>query len=170
MKTKLLTLFFVILSCVGFSQKVEMRPAFGFIWHNFDKNIPITTGYNYMAGLGLNSSGQRIYFETGGYWTSYTLNDTTINQIRFPMKAGINLICKDKKSFNMRIYTGPVAYLTIEDLVLDWSANVGIGIDIHPFFIDVGYDLGITEYKYFNVNSFYIKAGLIFRFQNKYAR
>jgi hypothetical protein len=168
---KLLTFLLIILSFGVFSQKVEVRPSFGLNWNNFKEDLPMRENFNYMAGLSFNNYGHRFYFETGGYWTQIKNNDSAIrNQLRFPAKIGINVVDKDKKKFNLRFFAGPVAYITLEDNYVNLYANAGMGVDMFPFFINIGYDVGITEYQNIHVNNFYVKTGFIIMSRNKYYR
>ena len=176
MKIRLLVLLSLLSLGVFSQQKIEVRPSFGLNWNNTKE--PMRENFNYMAGFGVNNYGHRFYAETGAYWVGFKTPDSVkMNQLRFPVKIGINVVNKDKKFFNLRFFAGPVANVTIEVPNLYLSLNAGVGVDIFPFFLSVGYDLGITDYKDVTdyrhnvyVNNFYVKTGFIIMSRNKYYR
>lgn len=110
------------------------------------------------------------------------IDETTLNIISVPLKVGIRLIDPDTENlFNVRVFGGfdghhvtSVNHETndpnTEDLDEDdynnliINADFGLGLDVFIFFIDAGYQLGITPVHTngdnAKANAFYTNLGI----------
>lgn len=110
------------------------------------------------------------------------LDVTTINTISVPLKVGVRLIDPETENlFNVRVFGGfdgshviSVDHSTKSDALDDIdasdfsnlivSADFGLGLDIFIFYIDMGYQLGLTPVytggDNAKANAFYSNIGL----------
>lgn len=131
--------------------------------------IDFDNGTGFQVGVDM-QFGRRLYIQPGvqleflkNNATLRTAVDTdgTLNRtgLRIPLMVGYRLFSENSDAgFNLRFFTGPNAFLQLSadsdnDLNLDdnalsdviWGWNAGAGLDISIFFIDVGYQVGITD-------------------------
>lgn len=110
------------------------------------------------------------------------LDETTINVISVPLKVGVRLIDPETENlFNVRVFGGfdgshvvSVDHFTKSDGLGDIddsdfsnlivAADFGLGLDIFIFYIDMGYQLGLTPVytggDNAKANAFYSNIGL----------
>jgi hypothetical protein len=109
--------------------------------------------------------------------------ESTLSMISIPVRFGFRFINpQDEDIFNMRLFGGVVGQHVIsvntvgdsevkldkdnyENLVM--SATAGLGVDILFFFVDLGYDLGLTNFEKSNTksrhNSMFLNVGAKFK-------
>lgn len=136
--------------------------------------------------------GNRLHFMPGIAWfsrsTQYSVAgatkfDQTINGVIIPMLFGYRFVDGSTQPFvNVRAFAGPaLMFLTKTEFsggqsneAVDWSdskwgAQVGLGLDIAIFFVDFGYEAGLTNtasgnntdgFTDFRNNTFFVNAGL----------
>jgi len=114
------------------------------------------------------------------------VDETTIKAFSVPLKVGFRLIDPEKESiFNVRIFGGIVGHhitgvdhktqsgsldnISKDDYTnLIMNADFGLGVDLFIFYIDAGYQLGLspvhTNGDTAKGNSFYTNLGLRFSF------
>lgn len=131
--------------------------------------IDFDNGTGFQVGVDV-QLGRRLYIQPGvqleflkNNATLRTAVDTegSLNRtgLRIPLMVGYRLFSENSDAgFNLRFFTGPNAFLQLstssdDDLNLNdsalsdviWGWNAGAGLDISIFFIDVGYQAGISD-------------------------
>jgi opacity protein-like surface antigen len=113
--------------------------------------------------------------------------DQTTNGVMIPILIGYRFIDMDNDPFfNVRAFAGPsLMFLTktelsngVADDVVDWNnsqwgAQVGLGLDIAMFFVDLGYEWGLSktgdvkgvpEWDDIKSNTFFVNVGARLKF------
>ncbi len=164
---------------------------------NFSNVSKAPDGVSTQARLGVQVGGSaifgnRLHFMPGLAWfsrsTQYSVVgatnfDQTINGVIIPMLLGFRFVDAGAQPFmNLRVFAGPaLMFLTKTEFsggqsneAVDWNnsqwgAQAGVGLDIAIFFIDVGYEAGLSNtatgndlggFTDFKSNTFFVNAGL----------
>jgi len=192
----LLLLSFLILNAMA---QVEIRPYLGMNFSNVSKT---PDGASTQAKIGgqIGASlmiGNRFHLNPGiAYFTRTTEyvysdnpeldTDLVINGVSIPILVGYRFIDPTTEPvFNFRLYAGPsLMFLTKQEFSGDvenesvnwkdnqWGGQLGAGLDIFIFFLDVSYEFGLTdtfdggenntisEFTKVKNNTFYVNAGV----------
>ena len=176
----------------GISQVI--KPAIGINFTHLS-NDPLsyeTTGRIGWQIGGTIAFGDKFYLEPGIFWEKNNWNLQTVNQpeipeftndisaIKIPLFAGINVIGNaDDDNFHimggptMRIVTNAdpgSTGLTKDDFAdFIWGMDIGAGISFHKFFIDAGYEWGLSniyenEAEDIRSRGFWLNAGFRLKF------
>ncbi len=192
MKKQTFILAFIILTTSIVHAQIALRPYVGINSHTLtrdftDANWKSAIGYQVGADFQIGSK----FFVQPGLQLEFAKNqvdsvnignifDVKRTHFRVPVMVGYAFGNLDG-NFSFRIFTGPNAsivlsesssgFISKEDLknaVFGW--NAGAGIDISVFFIDLGYQFGLSEVFKNKVNNdskdnlFYANAGVRLRF------
>lgn len=194
MRKQVFTLAFVAL-VVCFSQaQVGFRPYVGVNSHTLTENFEDAdwkSALGYQLGLDV-QIGSKFYVQPGlqlefaknkieptGTGTGIEIN-VKRTHLRLPVMVGYAFGNLDG-NFSFRIFTGPNASIVLnsdaEDFDLDkddlksavFGWNAGAGVDISILFIDLGYQIGLSEvFENFDNGSkdnfYYANAGIRLRF------
>lgn len=119
------------------------------------------TGYNVGFSIMFDTKS-KLYIEPGAIWFDKKgrIEDDflgldgspRIQGVKVPVLFGIGLLGEDAP-VNLRIFAGPaISFITgtknnmgIEFKNSYWSADVGLGVDFLIFFIDLGYEFGLSN-------------------------
>lgn len=179
--------------------QVEIRP---FLGANFSNVSKTPDGASTQAKIGgqIGASlmiGNRFHLNPGiAYFsrtTEYVFSDSPeldadllINGVSIPILVGYRFVDPTSEPlFNFRLYAGPsLMFLTknefsgdTENDIIDWNntlwgGQVGAGIDLFIFFVDVSYEFGLTDtfdggenntisdFTKVKNNTFYVNAGV----------
>ncbi len=189
MKNTLLILLGVLLCTTLFAQAV-LRPQVGISFSSFTDNLNEIEfndelGYSFGADLQI---GNKLYIQPG-FFLDFRKNegeddsdvfDLNRTNLRIPLYIGYNFGYELDGDFGFRIFAGPNFLFNIDDTAdnIDsdleindtlWAATGGVGLDISIFFVDAGYELGLSEvFKDIEdspkANLFFVNAGLRTRF------
>ncbi|NRB63230.1 MAG: PorT family protein [Saprospiraceae bacterium] len=187
-----LILAFLITEIQSVTSQVSFRPQVGINSSNLtgDEGLfEFDNGTGYQIGVDF-QFGNQLYIQPGlqleflknqvmiASTGGNDLNEYKRTGLRIPLMIGYRLGYGADDAFNFRLFTGPNALIqlssktdddnfidedTLKDLVFGW--NIGVGIDIPLFFVDIGYQLGISE-VFDDQNSaprnnlFYVSAGI----------
>jgi hypothetical protein len=194
----LITLAFLAFFFVAHSQ-VEIRPFLGMNFSNVSDS-PDGTSTQAKIGSQIGASlmiGNRFHLNPGiayfsrstEYSSSGNVNvDQTVEGVTIPLLVGYRFVDPTTEPFlNFRIQAGPsLMFLTkteysdgeINDAVdwndSQWGAQVGAGLDVSIFFLDVTYEFGLTNtndglkekdgifdnFTEFKQNTFIVSAGV----------
>lgn len=185
------------------SAQLEIRPFVGANFSNVSKapnDVDTKAKLGYQIGAGL-MIGNRLYVNPSiAYFSRKTeysttaqnvgnLNfDQTMSGVIIPVLVGYRFIDQESDPFlNLRIFAGPsFMYLSttkyengeanesIDWNDSQWGAQVGAGLDISIFFVDFGYEFGLTNsndgftgennvftnFTEVKQNTFYVNAGI----------
>jgi len=168
MKTLLFLAFFAaIITCQA---QVEIRPYLGANFSNVSKSPDGTTTEGKLGGqIGASLMiGNRFHLNPGiAYFRRSTefisandlSTDQTVDGVIIPILVGYRFVDPTTEPFlNFRVFAGPsLMFLTTteyDDDILNesvnwndnqWGAQVGAGIDVSIFFLDVTYEFGLTN-------------------------
>jgi hypothetical protein len=180
------------LSITGFAQTV-IKPAIGM---NFTKLSSDPLSYKQTGRLGWQiggtiTIGKEFYLEPGIFWVknNWQLQELTpsapklkndISSLRIPCYLGWNVVNRGDDDRNFHIFGGPAAMIvTKTDSITgvqlgDFSRfiigiNLGAGLSINKFFVDFGYEWGLTDiYKddadHVKSRGFWLNAGFRLKF------
>lgn len=188
-----LSLICAVVISPAFAQ-FEIKPFMG---ANFSNVSKAPDGVSTQARLGVQVGasaifGNRLHLMPGIAWfsrsTEYSVSgatnfDQTINGVIIPLLLGFRFVDGSTQPFiNVRAFAGPaLMFLTKTEFsggqsseAVDWSnsqwgAQVGLGLDIAIFFVDLGYEAGLTNtasannvegFTDFKSNTFFVNAGL----------
>jgi hypothetical protein len=169
-----------IINGVLHSKNVSGRPGYQF-------GAAVTFGERFYVQPGIEWATISTKIVNKNSSTGKELTDeTTLSMFSVPLKVGFRLIDPEKENlFNVRIFAGldghhitKVNHITKSDAYdeitkddytnLIMNADFGMGIDIFIFYIDLGYQLGLspvhTNGDMAKGNSFYGNFGLRFSF------
>jgi hypothetical protein len=169
-----------IINGVLHSKNVSGRPGYQF-------GAAVTFGERFYVQPGIEWATISTKIVNTNSSTGKELTDeTTLSMFSVPLKVGFRLIDPEKENlFNVRIFAGfdghhitKVNHITKSDAYdeitkddytnLIMNADFGMGIDIFIFYIDLGYQLGLspvhTSGDMAKANSFYGNFGLRFSF------
>ena len=202
MKKSLLIIALISFTLSGYSQ-FEIRPFIGANFSNVSKTydgLSTKAKVGSQLGVGL-MFGNQFYFnpQISYFWRStqysFTGNnaplktDQKLSGVSIPLLVGFKLIDADNDPFvNFRVFGGPsMLFLTKTSFSnsaynenvnwnkTQWGAQLGAGLDINIFFLDVAYEFGFTEankpidgsnIKDVKNNTFFINAGVRLNFAN----
>ena len=202
MKKSLLIIALISFTLSGYSQ-FEIRPFIGANFSNVSKTydgLSTKAKVGSQLGVGL-MFGNQLYFnpQISYFWRStqysFTGNnaplktDQKLSGVSIPLLVGFKLIDADNDPFvNFRVFGGPsMLFLTKTSFSnsaynenvnwnkTQWGAQLGAGLDINIFFLDVAYEFGFTEankpidgsnIKDVKNNTFFINAGVRLNFAN----
>ncbi len=190
MKRLLFGLILLIASAPAFAQ-LSIRPQIGYNSSSLTEdynNVSFGNDDGFQFGVDL-QMGERFYIQPGIFWESASneLKDEVngnnssfkVNRIRIPVMLGYKFFGPSTDGIiDVRVFTGPNASFAInKDLkqtaliskndfkgaIYGW--NVGAGLDIAIFFVDIGYSFGLSEVfeeaaSTARNNLFYANAGL----------
>jgi hypothetical protein len=160
----------VFIASLSWGQKVNFGPKIGYsssiLSTNFE-NIKEDAKHNFMAGLFLRI-GDKLYLQPevlyhvrGGILDSAGLEQNiTFKNLEIPVMVGFKLL--NLKVVNLRFMGGPVASfvldkdITFNELIKDplqtddlsniiWGLDVGLGLDVLFFTLDVRYEFGLNN-------------------------
>ena len=148
--------------------QVTIKPAAGVNFTDFSAD-PSTGEYKSKTGYQVGGSvilGKRIHFEPGIFWvkksTEFQDNSTNpsdatydVSGIRIPVTIGLNLLGKERKTFNFRTLVGFSAFILtdVKGYELDefnktqWGLYAGAGIDFSLLFLEFQYEWSLTEVR-----------------------
>ena len=186
----------LFLSTLAYSQ-VEIRPYLGFNFSNVSKT-PDGTSTQAKVGGQIGASlmiGDRFHLNPGiAYFSRSTefsskddpniSSDLLINGVSIPLLVGYRFVDPSSEPLlNVRVYAGPsLMFLTKNELSgaddnainwndTQWGGQVGAGLDILIFFLDLSYEFGLTntidgtdnntidDFTDIKNNTFYVNAG-----------
>jgi hypothetical protein len=193
MKNLILFSLFVFSSCYA-SAQFEIRPYIG---ANFSDVTKVPSGTKTQAKLGGQFGanvviGNKLHLMPGiAYFTrstEYSTADNTkfdqsISGVIIPILVGYRFVdASTEPLLNVRVFAGPsLMFLTQTEFsnnevneVVDWKesqwgAQLGLGLDISVFFVDFGYEFGLSNTAEGNLddgftdvknNTFYVNAGV----------
>jgi len=198
MKKTITLLLLSFLTTAAIAQ-VEIRPYLGMNFSNVSKT---PDGASTQAKIGgqIGASlmiGNRFHLNPGiSYFTRTTEyvysdspdldTDLLVNGVSIPLLVGYRFVDPTTEPvFNFRLYAGPsLMFLTkkefsggVENETVNWKDNqwggqVGAGLDIFIFFIDLSYEFGLTDtfdggenntisdFTKVKNNTFYVNAGV----------
>jgi len=198
MKKTITLLLLSFLTTAAIAQ-VEIRPYLGMNFSNVSKT---PDGASTQAKIGgqIGASlmiGNRFHLNLGiSYFTRTTEyvysdspdldTDLLVNGVSIPLLVGYRFVDPTTEPvFNFRLYAGPsLMFLTkkefsggVENETVNWKDNqwggqVGAGLDIFIFFIDLSYEFGLTDtfdggenntisdFTKVKNNTFYVNAGV----------
>ncbi len=173
------------------ASQISLRPQAGFNTSTLTRDLDEATfnsEVGFQFGLDL-QVGERFYFQPGIFWESAKnelkeridgdRTEFSVSRIRLPLMLGYRLLSDDTDGLlDVRLFTGPNAAFAVskdlketallskgdfKDAVFGW--NVGLGVDLAIFFVDVGYMFGLSEVfegaaSDVRNNLFYANAGL----------
>ncbi len=178
------------------SAQVEFRPFGGVNFSNITETPQgVSTKAKLGTQFGVNAAfGNTIFFQPGIAYvkrsTEYssagnTNFDQTINGVQVPLLVGVRFIdAASEPLVNVRVFAGPSMFFhtrtrysggQVEEAVdwnrTQWSAMGGVGLDIAIFFVEAGYEFGLSNsgtvrddfpdtWNDFKSNTFYVNAGL----------
>lgn len=187
----------LFLSTLAYSQ-VEIRPYLGFNFSNVSKT-PDGTSTQAKVGGQIGASlmiGDRFHLNPGiAYFSRSTefsskddpniSSDLLINGVSIPLLVGYRFVDPSSEPLlNVRVYAGPsLMFLTKNELSgaddnainwndTQWGGQVGAGLDILIFFLDLSYEFGLTntidgtdnntidDFTDIKNNTFYVNAGV----------
>jgi len=191
------TLLFILMFAVAGSaySQLEVRPYAGINLSDVNKT---PDGLNSQAKVGAQLGGSLIignqfYVNPGIAWFSRSTEysevgnsnfDQTTNGVIVPIHVGYRFVDPTTSPlFNFRVFAGPsVLFLNKTEFsegVLNeqvdwkdsqWGAQAGIGLDVDIFFLDAGYEWGITNtaekrgdlsgFRDFRNNTFFLNVGV----------
>lgn len=189
-----LMFFLLMIGAVTAVAQPSVRPYIGVNSSSLndgeDDLINFENGTGLQVGVDL-QFGTRIYVQPGiqleflkntaEFGTSVGIEDSDFDRtgLRIPLLVGFRVLSKDSDAgLNLRFFTGPNVFLRLgtdydNDLGIDdselkdtlWGWNAGAGLDISIFFVDVGYQAGLSEISGEDQaasrnNLFYANAGL----------
>jgi len=189
-KKYFLIALFIGLATSGYSQ-FEVK---GFLGMNFSSLTDVGEGFTQSPEIGyqLGASvliGTTWFLEPGVTYSvssqaieesSITNSDPFSNKItgvKVPLNFGYRFFGGTQNLLNLRLFAGAsanfVTGINIEDISIDkefynsilWNANVGAGLDVWFLFLDLGYEIGLSDtFKGEDVlstkmNTFYINVG-----------
>lgn len=165
----LLLLFLITFSSTLFAQ-VEIRPFLGMNFSDVTKSpdgrssqakIGYQIGGSVMVGNKFHLNPGISYFSRSTEFSSTdNVNvDQTIEGVLIPLLVGYRLVDPTTEPFlNVRIFGGPaLVFLTtteLDDNQLNeqvnwndnqWGAQLGAGVDVSIFFVDLTYEFGLTD-------------------------
>jgi|SRR5690554_915522 len=194
-------LFAALLSfAVSAHSQVEIRPFAGLNFSNVSK-APDNTTTQAKVGSQIGASvmfGRQLYFNPSisYFWRSTefsfagqenTKTDQKISGVSIPLLVGFKLIDAGNDPFvNFRVFGGPSMMFmssqkytsNVVDESVDWNktqwaAQLGAGLDVKIFFLDVAYEFGLSKMnepvdgsniKDIKNNTFFINAGVRLKF------
>ena len=200
---KKIVLFIALISfaVTGYSQ-VEIRPFVGLNFSNVSKaHDGLSTKAKVGSQIGASVMfGHQFYFnpQISYFWraTEYSFKGQTdlkteqkLSGVSIPLLVGFRFANPDNDpNVNVRVFGGPsMMFLTkksfsnkeIDETVnwnnTQWGAQLGLGVDVSIFFVDVAYEFGFTEtnkpidgsnIKDVKNNTFYLNAGVRLKFAN----
>ncbi len=178
------------------SAQLEIRPFAGVNFSSVSEtrdgeSTRAQPGYQFGANLLI---GNRFFLQPGIAYFSRSTEFTTADNLSYdqdiqgvyiPLLVGVRFVDPTTEpTINGRFFAGPsLMFLTKsgysdglrEDEVdwnnTNWGASFGLGLDVSVFFIDLGYEFGltnladvrggpITTWDGFKANTFFINAGL----------
>lgn len=115
--------------------------------------------------------------------------DQKISGVSIPLLVGFKFVdAANDPFFNVRVFGGPsMLFMTNQEFTnkevdktvdwktTQWSAQLGVGLDVSIFFVDAAYEFGLTKtnkpidgsnIKDLKNNTFYINAGVRLKFAN----
>lgn len=202
MKKLLLFIALISFTVSGYSQ-FEIRPFIGANFSNVSKTydgLSTKAKLGSQVGVGL-MFGHQFYFnpQISYFWrsTQYSFSgynggnpiktDQKISGVNIPLLVGFKLFDAASDPFvNVRVFGGPsMLFLTKTSFTnnafnesvnwnkTQWGAQLGAGLDVSTFFLDVAYEFGFTEankpidgtnIKDVKNNTFFINAGVRLKF------
>ncbi|MEZ4965455.1 MAG: porin family protein [Saprospiraceae bacterium] len=195
MKKQIITLAFIFCTFSLALAQVTLRPYVGINSHNLTEDFDDAdwkSAVGYQVGIDLQIGG-KFYIQPGvqlefaknklDFTTPVGNVDLKRTHLRIPVMLGVAL-GENSGNFSFRIFTGPNASILLDsntdeidlnnnswkDAVFGW--NVGAGLDLSIFFVDLGYQFGLSDVYDLKVvngadakdNVFYANAGLRVRF------
>lgn len=190
-----------LLSSRMVNAQLELRPFVGITSSSLDNigdvEFKEKVGFSFGADLMI---GKRFYVQPGFHYegvqnkarnpSADQETDLKVNRVRIPLLVGYKLFNPDTdRIFNIRLFTGPNAsFVTnvddgesqldidkedFKNTVFGW--NAGAGLDILIFFVDFGYQFGLSDvFEDLNIqgiegansknNVFHLNAGVRIRF------
>jgi hypothetical protein len=169
MKSIILSFFFAVAS-IAASAQFEIRPFIGANFSNVTKS-PDGTSTQAKIGGQLGASvlvgnkfhlmpGISLFSRSTEYSSPGAVNiDQTVNGVLIPLLVGYRFVDPANEPFiNFRLFTGPsLMFLTktelnnsVADESVDWNNNqwgyqIGAGLDIAVFFVDMSYEVGLSN-------------------------
>lgn len=165
-----------LMIAVSASAQVRVSPQVGVNFSAIDANLQdiraeSRVGWN--AGLDLRVGEKVVYFNPGLHYYSNTARlikgvespddvnfeeETTIQSVKMPLNLGLRLT-GDNGLLGLRLRGGVTPSYVVnvtekqdfafskDDLnAFTWGANVGAGLDVLFFTLDVTYEIGMTDY------------------------
>ncbi len=137
--------------------KTDLKNSFQFgLFARFGKKIYVQPELNWLTQGGIFKD------ETGQIWEDPFKQTVKLKTVQVPLMVGMRLI--NLKIVNFRAHLGPVAsFVTKKDIEtkdLDgwidpikqadikdilWSAQVGLGVDVLMFTLDIRYNIGLSK-------------------------
>ncbi len=203
---KITMLLVAVTLSVAASAQLEIRPFVGANFsgvNNTPSGLVTESKFGYQVGGGL-LFGDRVYLNPSiAYFsrkTEYRTNSSLLPELTFeqevngviiPVLVGIHVVDPETDPIaNLRIFAGP-SFMFLSKTEYDdgefnenidwndsqWGAQVGAGVDVSIFFVDVGYEFGLTNshdglqgedsifdnFDEVKQNTFYVNAGLRLR-------
>ena len=194
-KKYLLILFFIGFSFNGFSQ-FEIKAFLGL---NGASYSGLTNSESQNAGLGFQGGaailfGTTWYFEPGVVWytngtdlnilkDSIISGENIISGFKVPLMVGYRFFGRTQNLLNLRLFVGAtanfVSKVKIGEIELNkdlynsvnWDANFGVGLDVWFLFLELGYELGLSDIYTGSIslkqNAIYANLGFRMKFGNK---
>ncbi len=167
---KIILSFFLMAAAFTVSAQLEIRPFLGANFSNVTKSADGTStqaklggqlGASLLIGNKLHvMPGIALFSRSTEYSVAGDVNtDQTVNGVMIPILIGYRIFdATEKPFFNFRLWTGPsLMFLTTTKLddsdfneAIDWKSNqwgyqIGAGLDIAIFFVDFGYEVGLSN-------------------------
>lgn len=195
---KIILLSISLLSLCALKAQVEIRPYVGTNFSNISKS-PDGTKTQAKIGAQIGASlmiGNRFHLNPGIAYFSRTTElvtsdnpdlsgDILINGVSIPLIVGYRFVDPTTEPIlNFRVYGGPsLMFLTKKEISgtndegidwndTQWGGQLGAGLDIFIFFLDVTYEFGLSntidggennsfqDFTNIKNNTFYINAGV----------
>jgi hypothetical protein len=198
-KIYILTILFSSLAFSGFSQ-FEVKAFIGIngaTYKGLAEGLSQSSNLGYQGGAAI-LFGTTWYFEPGVVWygTSTSLSVDSIGSgqniknnitgLKVPLMVGYRFFGRTENLLNLRLFVGAsadfISKIKFDEVEWDkdlyndvnWNANFGFGLDIWFLYLELGYELGLSEI--YNSNSFgnllkqndlYVNLGFRIKFGNK---
>ena len=170
MKKAIFTLAFVVGIAFMLQAQFEIKPTVGFNFSRLSdepENFSQSARVGYQLG-GSIQFGKKLYVEPGIFWTKMGSEmihadqtdvklTTDIHAIRIPVFVGYQIIGGDDENiFGLRVFGGPsmswITKIEGEGTKLNkddfnsllWGVDVGAGVDVWLFFLDIGHEWGLN--------------------------
>jgi len=180
MKRTLLTISLLALVMVTFGQTLDFGIKASYNTTKFSLSASsVANGFKSGSGSSFGAfarlGGSKIYLQpellysskTGTYTTNSTTQDVKMQTIQIPVLLGYKML--DLKIASIRAFTGPAASFvtngSLKNLATQakenftsnnmlWAWQLGAGIDVLKFTLDMRYDLGLSELKSISTDTF----------------
>jgi hypothetical protein len=200
MKKKLLLfVLFVSITFSGYTQfEIKIFGGLnGASYSGLEEGLSQNSNLGFQGGAAI-LFGTTWYFEPGVVWygTNTKLSIDSLNSaaelenritgFKIPLMVGYRFFGRTQNLLNLRLFVGATANVVSKikfgDIEMDkdlynnlnWNANFGLGLDIWFLYLELGYELGLSEIytsesalNLLKQNDLYINLGFRMKFGNK---